>query len=285
MPDSVTASPTDDLIRRAVPVMGTVVSIHLRPGDVPLREVYLVLAEARRRLHRADAVFSTWKPESPVSRLRRGELALEDAPAEVAEVLQRSAEATDLTGGWFDPWAAPGGVDPTGLVKGWAAARALAALQEAGVPAAMVSAGGDVALLGERGPGRPWRIGVQNPFDRSTVAAVVEPPGAIATSGSYERGVHVFDPFTGKPACAVASASVTGRHLDLADALATALLAGGDEALPHIRSAAGYEALLIRHDGSLERTPGFPDAGPHPPAPTGPGPGSEPAVAPMPAAS
>ncbi len=249
----------DDLIRRAEPGMGTVVSIHVRPGAVPLDDVYLAMAETRARLHRADAVFSTWKPYSPVSRLRRGELALTDAPADVAEVLGRCAQARDLSGGWFDPWAAPGGVDPTGLVKGWAAARAMAALREAGVPAAMVSAGGDVAVFGERAPGRPWRIGIQNPFDPTTVVAVAEPPGAVATSGSYERGLHVFDPFTGHPASAVASATVTGPALDLADALATGLLAGGDDALTHVRAVDGYEALLIRHDGSMERTPGFPD--------------------------
>jgi thiamine biosynthesis lipoprotein len=245
------------LVRRAEPVMGTVVSIHVRPGSVPMDQVYLAIAEARARLHRADAVFSTWKEQSPVSRLRRGELGLEDAPPEVAEVLRRAAEAKERSGGWFDPWAAPGGVDPTGMVKGWAAARALASLRDSGVAAAMVNAGGDAALWGEREPGRPWRIGIQNPFDRTSLAAVLEPASAVATSGSYERGRHVFDPFTGRPASAVASATVTGPDLDMADALATALLAGGDRALAHVEAMDGYEALLIGHDGSQQSTPGL----------------------------
>ena len=85
--------------------------------------------EARRRaearLRWVDDVFSTWKPESPVSRLRRGEIGLGDAPPEVAEVLELCRRAREASDGWFDPWAMPGGVDPTGLVKGWAVERAL----------------------------------------------------------------------------------------------------------------------------------------------------------------
>jgi FAD:protein FMN transferase len=253
---------TDDLIRRSEPVMGTVVSIHVRPGRAPVEDVYLALAEARSRLHRADAVFSTWKPLSPVSRIRRGEISVDDAPGEVAEVLRRCEEAKERSGGWFDAWRMPGGWDPTGLVKGWAAATALDALIDAGVTAAMVNAGGDVALHGRRSDTRPWRMGVQDPADRSAVAAVAEPVSAIATSGVYERGWHVFDPFSGEPAAAVGSATVTGPDLALADAFATALVAGGDDALAAIRSQPGYEALLIGHDGRCRATSGFPLARP-----------------------
>lgn len=239
--------------------MGTVVSIHVRPGTLSPAVVYPALAEARAQLHRADAVFSTWKADSPVSRLRRGELALDEAPPEVSEVLSRCRYAREVSGGWFDPWAAPGGVDPTGLVKGWAAARSLEILRRAGAEAAMVNAGGDVAVFGSPG-GRSWRIGVQNPFDRRTVVVVAHPPGAMATSGTYERGPHLYDPFTGRAAAAVASATVTGPELDLADALATALAVGGDAALEQITWPSGYEALLIRLDGSMVRTGGFPEA-------------------------
>lgn len=248
----------EKFVRRAEPVMGTVVSIHVRPGAAPLEAVYVALAEARSRLQRADAVFSTWKPLSPVSRLRRGEIRIEDAPPEVTEVMGLCDEAKSRSGGWFDPWAAPGGWDPTGLVKGWAAARALEVLVEAGVGAAMVNAGGDVALHGTPSPARPWRIGVQDPAQRSAVVAVTEPEAAIATSGVYERGWHVYDPFSQLPAAAVASASVTGPDLARADAFATALVAGGDAALTAIGGEPGYEALLIDHDGRRRATSGFP---------------------------
>ncbi len=247
-----------EVIRRAEPVMGTVVSFHIRPGDADRSAVFLALAEARAMLHRADAVFSTWKPHSPMSRLRRGEIGLESAPPEVAEVLERCREARDRSGGWFDPWAMPGGVDPTGLVKGWAAGRALQVLAATGVGGAMVSAGGDLAVCGSPEPGQRWRIGIQNPFDRDTMVAVAEPDRAIATSGSYERGLHVIDPHTGEAVSAVASASVTGPDLGMADALATGLLAGGISALAAVEAFEGYEALLVGHDGSFRTTAGFP---------------------------
>ncbi|HWE55834.1 MAG TPA: FAD:protein FMN transferase [Acidimicrobiales bacterium] len=248
----------EDLIRHAEQVMGTVVSIHVRPGPVPPDQVWRALAEARHRLHRADAVFSTWKSESPMSRLRRGEITLSEAPAEMASVLDRCSTAKEWSAGWFDPWAAPAGVDPTGLVKGWAAHQSLRALADAGVEAAMVSAGGDVATFGERAPARPWRIGVQNPFDRATIAAVVESPGAVATSGAYERGHHVFDPFRGTAADHLASATVTGPELDLADALATGLLAGGRPVMERICERDGYQAMVIGLDGTITATAGFP---------------------------
>jgi thiamine biosynthesis lipoprotein len=240
--------------------MGTVVSFDVRPGDVSPAQVYLALAGARRVLHQADAVFSTWKQESPVSRLRRGEITLEEAPPEVATVLELCREAKTLSGGWFDPWAMPGGVDPTGLVKGWAARLALNVIMDAGASAAMVSAGGDIAVAGlPSGPGgRGWRVGVRDPWHPMRVLGIVEVPGAIGTSGGYERGDHVVDPFTGRATSAVASATVTGPDLALADALATGLLAGGDAALEAMLGIPGYEVFLIRHDQSAVVTAGFP---------------------------
>lgn len=238
--------------------MGTVVSITIRPGLLADHRVSLALASARAVLERADAVFSTWKANSPMSRLRRGEITVAEAPAEMVEVLERCALARDLTGGWFDPWAAPGGVDPTGLVKGWATRRALDVLVAAGVAGALVNAGGDVALFGTNDGGARWRMGIQNPFDRTTLAAVAEPEDSIATSGCYERGPHIFDPFTRSATSTVASASVTGPELDLADAMATALVAGGAAAFDAVAGVAGYEALVIDHDGRFRSTPGFP---------------------------
>jgi thiamine biosynthesis lipoprotein len=245
---------------RTVETMGTVVSITVRPGSLADDATTVAVASARAVLKKADALFSTWKADSPMSRLRRGEITQTEAPAEMAVVLGRCAVARDLTGGWFDPWAAPGGVDPTGLVKGWATRKALDVLVAAGVAGAVVNAGGDVALFGAKEGGAPWRMGIQNPFDRSTLAAVAEPEGSIATSGCYERGAHIFDPFTGRPASAVASASVTGPELDLADAMATALVAGGEAAFDAISAVPGYESLLIGHDGRFLSSPGFPMA-------------------------
>jgi len=252
------SNPDAGPIRRTESVMGTMVSFDIRPGALSSNDVYLALADARARLHRADALFSIWKAQSPMSRVRRGEIRLADAPAELSEALKRCEVARTASRGWFDPWAMPGGVDPTGLVKGWAAQQALGALELIGVPAAMVNAGGDVANSGQPEPGRQWRIGIRDPWNARHVIAVVAANGGVATSGTYERGDHLLDPRTGLPSSPIASATVTGPDLGLADALATGVAAAGEQGLDWFDDLDGYEALIVRHDGSLRRTPEFP---------------------------
>ena len=144
------------------------------------------------RLDRADAVFSTWKPNSPMSLLRRGV-----CPRRGTFGASRGARAVRLarrrSTGWFDPWKMPGGLDPTGLVKGWAAEQALGELPSAGVR------GGDGErrrrprhLRGARA-GPAWRIGVRHPFAAGARLRrrLAGSPGDL---GCYERGAHVIDP-------------------------------------------------------------------------------------------
>jgi thiamine biosynthesis lipoprotein len=231
-------------------VMGTVVSFDVRPGVVPMREARQALRRACVDLARADAVFSLWKSESPMNRLRRGEIELCGAPAEMAEVIDRCLEVRALTEGWFDPWSLPGGLDPTGLVKGWAASRALDVLVEAGVAGAMVNAGGDIATAGEPRPGERWRIGVTDPGDRTRLLCVVSSPGAVATSGTYERGAHIIDPFSGLPRVRWRSATVVGTDLAIADGLATALTAAGAEGSTFV-VAAGYAGIVVDDVGDV----------------------------------
>jgi len=240
--------------------MGTAVSFSVvsdQPGDA----VAAAIAAACAVLHRADLVFSTWDPRSPVSLMRRGQAQLASLPAEVAEVLEQCAAARTATGGWFDPWALPGGVDPTGYVKGWAAERALDALRVPGVAAAVVNAAGDIASFGGPTPSTPFRFAVVDPTDRSRAALVVEHSGAVATSGTYERGPHLIDPRTRRTVAAVASATVTGPELGLVDALATALAVSGVPLLARLEALDGIEALVIGHDGGYRSTAGFPLAG------------------------
>lgn len=242
-------------------VMGTVVTVDAYNDTGIAPEEYLpFLARAVTSLHQADKVFSTWKADSPVSRLRRGDITLGEAPGEVIDVLTLCREARDLTNGWFDPWAIPGGVDPTGYVKGWAAQRAVDELGDAGLTGAMVNAAGDIASFGGPALGQPFRVGIVKPDARRELACVVELRGALATSGAYERGEHLVNPRTNSFEAGVASASVAGPDLGLADALATALAVGGDEVLALIEGIAGYEGFTIAHDGQWRWTPHFPFA-------------------------
>lgn len=249
-------------VAHAEPVMGTVVSFTVHGGALGERAVRRALDEACRLLHRHDETFSTWKPHSPMSRLRRGEISLDEAPGEMRLVLDLCDQARQLSGGWFDPWAMPGGVDPTGLVKGWALEEALGVLRSAGVDAALVNGGGDLASLGRPRPDESWRVGVRHPWDQAALACIVELDGAVATSGSYERGPHLLDPGTGRFTMAAASATVTGPSLAMADALATALAVGGDDVLARIAALEGYDGYLVGADASEASTQTMAFAGP-----------------------
>jgi FAD:protein FMN transferase len=243
--------------------MGTVVSLSLLATTEAATTTEAALARAITELHYVDTVFSTWKADSPMSRVRRGEIALDAAPPDIAWVLELCRRAKEASGGWFDPWRLPGGVDPTGLVKGWAAELALAELRRGGVTAAMINAGGDIATYGEPEPGQPWRVGLRHPLDADGLMAVVELGGAaraVATSGSYERGLHVLDPSTLEPAQALLAATVVGPDLAFVDALATGLYASGGQALARVAGLRGYSGLIVDSSGVVRTTPGFPFA-------------------------
>jgi thiamine biosynthesis lipoprotein len=240
-------------------VMGTVVTIDVwGDPDGPLDAIVLLVRDACDVLHRADAVFSTWIPDSPINRLRRDEITWQEAPLAVSEVQAACATARALSGGWFDPWEMPGGFDPTGYVKGWAAQQAVEAIASPLVSGAIVNAAGDIASIGIPGPDRAFRFGIADPASPGDLLCTVEPPGALATSGTYERGEHLIDPSTGAPYSRVASASVTGDDLGLADALATAVAVAGEDGLDLIEPLSGFEALTVAFDGTVRWTSAFP---------------------------
>lgn len=241
-------------------VMGTAVSFDVRAGDGDEEQARALIARACAVLHADDQLFSPWREDSAICRVQRGDLSLWEAPDDVSVVFDRCQRARALSGGWFDPWTRGGQFDPTGLVKGWSGARALRELRNDRVVAAMVNAGGDIACFGQPEAGRPWRIGVRDPAGPGRVLFAVRPPGAVATSGGYERGAHLYDPFTGGAAEAAASATVTGPDLDVADALATALVAAGTPGLALLDPIDGTEACIVLPDGTLRATRGFPFA-------------------------
>jgi thiamine biosynthesis lipoprotein len=189
--------------------------------------------------------------------LRRGEVAIADCPDDVRDVWNVCAAAKDLSDGAFDPWAVAGGFDPSGLVKGWAADTAADILVAAGVGHVQVNAAGDLALRGgwfdsAAGVVKPWSIGVVNPDDRSEIVKVYEiTDGAIATSGTYERGAHIHDPLNGLIAIGAKSATVVGPEGWLCDAMATAVMVAGQDGAKWFGQPelAGYQVFAVtRHE-------------------------------------
>jgi thiamine biosynthesis lipoprotein len=207
-----------------IQVWGTVVFIDVTSEA----DIEPAIAKVNKYVNQVDEVFSTYKENSIISQLRRNEIAIEQCPPEVIEVWNLCAFVKELTQGAFDPWAIKGGFDPSGLVKGWAADRCAEILLAAGAEHIQVNAAGDLALRGGFAPSQPWSIGVINPDNRLEVLQTFNiENGAIATSGTYERGAHINDPHTGLIAIGAKSATVIGPNGALTDALATALMVSG----------------------------------------------------------
>jgi thiamine biosynthesis lipoprotein len=233
--------------------MGTVFTVDVRdPGDwsAPISDVVAWL-------NRVDALFSTFRPDSDVSRVRRGELTIADADPAVAEMFARCAGFEAETDGYFTArWR--GAPDPTGLVKGWAVERASELLRRCGSGNHGINGGGDMQLAGEAAPGKPWRVGISDPGDSRQILTVVTGRDfAIATSGTAERGAHIVNPATGAPARDLTAVTVTGPALTRADAYATAAVAMGTRVFEWAPGVPGHDVFVVDADGHrwAARTP------------------------------
>lgn len=234
-------------------VMGTAVSIDVRDPAIGPETVKAVTAW----LHHVDATFSTYQADSTISRLGRGEIQLADCSQTVRWVLDRSAALTRLTNGYFDAYHSRQ-LDPSGHVKGWAIDQAHHILCAAGSSSHCLNAGGDVRTHGLPSPGQPWRIGIVDPQDPSELTAIVQASDiAVATSGTAERGPHVINPLTGRPASDLASVTVAGDNLADVDAYATAAMAMGNAAPAWLTGLEGFEAFVIATDGARWWTDGW----------------------------
>jgi thiamine biosynthesis lipoprotein len=243
-------------------VMGMAVSIDIRdPGSLAV--IHAVDAVVRW-LHHVDATFSTYKVESPISRLGSGEATLADMDDEVLGVLTLCEELYLDSDGAFDILSvpAPNGsrLDPSGVVKGWSIERAAEILEHHGLGNFCINAGGDIALRGHPRSGEPWRVGIRHPDLPDQSAAVLGGSGrlAIATSATYERGAHIIDPATGEPTADLASVTIVGPDLTYADAYATAVFVMGLDGLDWLMERhPDYAGFVITRDDRAVSTPNF----------------------------
>jgi FAD:protein FMN transferase len=230
-------------------IMGMPIVVDVRGDDTATDDLERMFGW----LHWVDRTFSTYREDSEISRLERGELELGDADPDVGWVLERCEELRHETNGYFDARAS-GRLDPSGLVKGWAVDRAVDRLRAAGIASFAVSAGGDMRVAGG-----PWRVGIEHPLQRQSLAAVLDVSDlAVATSAAYARGDHVVDPHSGRPPAGVLSVTVVGPDLATADAYATAAFAMGADGPHWTATLDGYEALTIMADETVLTTGGFP---------------------------
>jgi FAD:protein FMN transferase len=157
-------------------------------------------------------------------------------------------------------------IDLGGIAKGYAVDRGIAVLQRHGFRHALVSAGGDSRIIGDRF-GKPWIVGIRHPDHKDQVIARLPlVDTAISTSGDYERyfdenGVryhHIIDPRTGHSASAVRSATILAATATRSDGLSkTAFVLGAEAAMKIYQRLGDVEAIIVKPDGRIVYTAGL----------------------------
>ncbi len=220
-----------------------------------------LLADVFTWFEHVDGRFSTYLKDSEISRFNRGEISEVALSAEVQEVFALARRTHDEALGFFNMRKADGSVDPSGIVKGWAIHKAAQMMRAAGLANFYVDAGGDIQAEGLNDDGEDWRVGIRSPFQMSEIIKVVAPRGqGMATSGSYIRGNHIWNPHGPRETLGdVVSITVLGPDVLEADRFATAAFAMGVDGIYFIESLLGFEAYQVNAQGMAMQTTNFGD--------------------------
>lgn len=206
-----------------------------------------------------DNRFSLYKPDSEICEYNRGDIALTELSAEMLEVLALADRTKTETNGYFEVKRPDGLLDPSGIVKGWAVRKAALMIRAFGVQNFYVDAGGDIQTGGKSGDGEVWKVGIRNPFnEHEIIKAVIVSERGIATSGTYVREQHIYNPRQPKEQIDdIVSLTIIGPDVLEADRFATAAFAMGEEGIYFIEERLGIEGYIINSSGVATQTSGF----------------------------
>lgn len=245
--------------------MGTVVSLTVASGtyaQTAVDELESAVDVVGSIFAELDLTFSLYREGSEASRLARGEITLPYASESMQDSYAEAAEWRVATEGAFTPDRPDGILDLSGIVKAQAMREAALTLAALGLHDWCLNAGGDVVVSGSPGAGQPWLAGIVDPMERQALLGAyplgpVSKMGlrALATSGSAERGDHIWAPGSGRPE--FVQVTVAARDIVTADVLATAIVAGGTRMLDRAVDIWGVEVLAVRKENTLMATPGF----------------------------
>ncbi|GAA1435982.1 FAD:protein FMN transferase [Microlunatus lacustris] len=236
--------------------MGIPMSVDVRDSPLDAAATAAAVTSAFAHLDVDDHRFSPYRADSEISRINRGELPVTDASPELTEVLQIAARAREASGGAFDCHTPDGRLDTNGVVKGWSVQHASGLLVRAGLSDFCFNAGGDIIVAGHPEPGRNWQVGVRAPSANATPAASTTlavlnvRDQAVATSGTYERGPHIWDGRAGTRPSQLVSVTVVADELTAADVLATTIMALGPDGVQWATATYRCAVLAVdRHGG------------------------------------
>ncbi len=216
-----------------------------------------VFAKVYTYFEYVDEKFSTYKDTSEISSINRGEISLNHASADMRTIFALAEQTREATNGYFDILH-NGLFDPSGIVKGWAIYHAAELLHRKKFRNFYVDAGGDVEAAGKNDRGAEWRVGIRNPFDTDEIVKVVGISNCgIATSGTYIRGQHIYNPYKAAPITDIMSITVIGPNVYEADRYATAAFAMGRDGIAFIENLTGFEGYMIDQNKQATFTSGF----------------------------
>lgn len=209
-----------------------------------------------------DETFSTYKPGSEIMRINRGELPEKEWSDDMRIIVMLAEETKQRSDGFFDMKKPDGSYDPSGIVKGWAIWQAAQLLERRGFKNFYVDAGGDIQTHGKNGEEKSWSVGIKNPLRKppepeEIVKTIFASGEGIATSGTYIRGDHIYNPKNGSPATEIVSLTVIGPNIYEADRFATAAFAMGAAGITFIEKMPGLEGYIIDGKGLATMTTGF----------------------------
>ncbi|WP_233193337.1 FAD:protein FMN transferase [Cryobacterium sp. Y29] len=241
---------------RTCATMGTVVSLRLGDSAADFDSAAVEVVESVFR--RWDEQFSLYREDSELSRIARGDIRLTEASQSLRTCYALALDWRERTQGVFTPHRADGVIDLSGVVKALAIAEAGTALTARSPAKWSINAGGDVLVSGDAGHPE-WVVAIVDPGNRSEVIANVPlgyPLRAVATSGSAERGEHIWTALNGEPS-PFRQVSVFAADILTADVLATAIVAGGESTLSEMTERFAIDVLAVLRDGQLLATPGL----------------------------
>lgn len=207
-----------------------------------------------------DNKFSTYKDSSEIMAINRGELSEPEWSEDMKEIFALSEETRFATKGYFDIRKPDGSLDPSGIVKGWAIRNAGLIISREGFKNFYVDVAGDIEASGKNSKGSPWIVGIRNPFNRNENVKIVSLDNmGMATSGTYIRGQHIYNPHNPGPIKEIVSLTVIGPDVYEADRFATPAFAMGKKGIYFIENLPGFEAYMIDKDGIATETTNFSD--------------------------
>jgi len=206
-----------------------------------------------------DKRFSTYKEDSEISKINRGELKANKWSSDMKEIFKLSEKTKKETNGYFDIQRPDGKYDPSGLVKGWAIWEAANIIKKEGYNDFYVDAGGDIQAFGKNDQNEPWKIGIRNPFKTEEIIKKLSIKDiGVATSGTYVRDQHIYNPKNPNEKIEnIVSLTVIGPNVYEADRFATAAFAMGKNGIYFIENLPGFEGYMVDKNGVAKMTSGF----------------------------